>query len=70
MAMHEHNMVAIGRERKIIIWNIESGSCDQKLSRGKIYHNQNYKGQFTPSGMLQATRENYVCRKFTSHCHP
>ena len=40
MAMHEHNMVAIGRERKIIIWNIESGSCDQKLSRGKIYHNQ------------------------------
>ena len=36
MAMHEENMVAIGRERKIIIWCIESGSCDQKLSKGKI----------------------------------
>ena len=37
MAMHEENMVAIGRERKIIIWCIESGSCDQKLSKGKTH---------------------------------
>ncbi len=28
-------MVAIGRERKIVVWDLASNTCDQKISKGQ-----------------------------------